>query len=184
MRNAKARVCASAAILCFVHSPVGVATAQDDDVDITNERLPTKTERVVNGDEICSEQHGLYRLMVTSKRSPSDFYFQLDNRGTAPVFVDLMREGETYETDYPNAQLFFRTEERDVWKAALVSPGEFDSTGVERVSIEPGMSIVFAAPVLRYVPRGSKIVKLQLQIHTSPDNTGSEVCVSSAPFRT
>jgi hypothetical protein len=172
-----------AATLYLSLAPHGVATAQAEDIAITDERVLARAERLVDGSEICSEGSGDYRLAVSSTGSADDFYFRLDNLSGAPIFVYLLRDGETYWTDYPNVQVLFRTAESDVWRAPVMNPGEFDFTGVERISIEPGTNIVFGAPVSRYLPGGSKTVKLQLKFHTSPDDTDSSICVSSTPFR-
>jgi hypothetical protein len=155
--------------------------AEDDEILITKQREVRKPLRVVDGNDICQEVNGSYRL-ATSKIAPNGAYVRFDNLSSAPIFLNLTQDGETYRTDYPVVEVLFKTAKDKSWNAPMMNPGSFIGTGLRRVPVSPGAHIFFTAPVSVYLPRNAVAVKLQLRFDTLPHGTASNACISSAPF--
>lgn len=170
-----------AAVLCATVSPIGVVMAHDEEIVIARELELRKTEHIIDTDKICPEMNDQYRLAVSSIAA-GDAYFQFDNLSGVPIFVYLMRDGESFRTDYPIVEVLFKSAEGDAWSVPMMNPGTFIQDGLERVPVGPGTSIVFKAPVSAYLSPSAKTVMLQLRFHTSPHGKASNACVSSAPF--
>jgi hypothetical protein len=169
------------ALLCAFFVPACAVMAEDDGIVITKEREVRKPLRIVDNNEICPEENIRYRLAV-SKIAPNDPYFRFDNLSSAPIFVSLMQDGETYRTDYPSVEVLFKSAKDSSWSAPVMNPGSFIGAGLRRISLSPGAHIVFRAPVAVYVPRNAEVVKLQLRFDTLPHGTAYNDCVSSTPF--
>lgn len=169
------------ALLCSLFVPACAVMAEDDGIVIAKKREVRKPQRVVDSSEICPGENIRYRLVV-SKIAPNDPYFRFDNLSGAPIFVNLIQDGETYRTDYPGVEVLFKSAKDSSWSAPVMNPGSFIGAGVRRISVSPGAHIVFRAPVAVYVPRNAELVKLQLRFDTLPHGTTSNACISSTPF--
>lgn len=182
MLGRKTKLFAYASLLSLWIAQSPMVKAQGEDVAIAGERETVKVERIVATNEMCSEEHGRYRLAVSNARHADELYFRFENLSASPIYVYLMRDGQTYWVDYPTVKVFYKPSEGETWRAPVMNPGTYVSDGLERISVDAGASIVFRAKVSAYLPRSAKIVKLQLRFGTSPDGMAACACVSSIPF--
>jgi hypothetical protein len=138
---------------------------------------------VVPSGEICPDGNDEHLLVMTTPAANGYYEFRFQNRGETPIHLELMRDGDSYRTDYPLVRLIFRFPESDVWNAPVMVRATLFREGLERVRVAPGESVEFSTPIARYLPGGEvEVAKIQLGVVTSSGGEEVRSCASSTEF--